>query len=122
MEIVIHGISRKEKFSKKGEKFESVGLKYRGKWYSGFGSKITDGWDVGMTVKVDLWEELGSDGQMYGKFVVLVPSKREQQKNVEKVNQETGEIIEEPLDDIPDDQAQAEMKAESEVAIEDLPF
>lgn len=118
MEIVIHGISRKEKFSKKGEKFESVGLKYRGKWYSGFGSKITDGWDVGMTVKVDLWEEPGSDGQMYGKFVVLVPGKREQQKNVEKVNQETGEI-EEPLDDIPDMEPE---KNTTEVAPEDLPF
>lgn len=123
MQVVIHGINRKEKFSKKGEKFESLGIKYRGKWYSGFGSKVTDGWDIGMTVNIDLWEEPGSDGKMYGKFVVLIPNKAKErvQEGTEQEDEEHLPLDPQPGTDPTSPNTESNSNSE-EVAIEDLPF
>lgn len=74
MQIVIHGINHQEKTSKEGNTYLRCGIKYRGKWYSGFGDDITQTWEVGNLVDVDLWEEEGKpdqngDVKVFGNFV-----------------------------------------------------
>lgn len=76
-EIVIHGINTREFAGKKGGTFRKCSIKYRGIWYSGNADEITDTWDVGMAVNVDLWmEESQKDGKTYGQFVRIKPYAR----------------------------------------------
>ena len=80
MQIVIHGINHQEKTSKDGKPYLRCGIKYRGKWYSGFGDDETQQWEVGNMVEVDLWEEEGKpdengDVKVYGNFIKLTQPK-----------------------------------------------
>lgn len=124
MQIVIHGINRREKTSpKNGKKFVSLGIKYRGKWYSGFEDDLTKDWDQGMMVDVDLWEEKGNDDKMYGKFVAIKPRhyKAEMHNDeVRKKQSQPEDQASEELEDLPDEQSD-QAKAPGDPA-DDLPF
>lgn len=57
MQITLTAVSRKEKTSKAGKPFTSVGIRcneYGERWLSGFANKDNAGWKVGDTVEVDV--------------------------------------------------------------------
>jgi len=109
MKIVIHGINHKEQESKKekGKFYTRCGIKYRGKWYSGFGDEVTKNWDIGDEVDVDLWEEEGKpdengDVRIFGSFVRLNQSTRPSQSVRPTPAQKVADVMEgEVVDDAP---------------------
>lgn len=107
MKIVIHAINHKEQTSKKGEPYTRCGIKYRGKWYSGFGDEVTKNWDVGDEVDVDLWEEEGKpdengDVRIFGNFVRLNQSTHLNQSARPTSAQKVADVMEgEVVDDAP---------------------
>ena len=71
MKYVLQYIKHEDRTSKNGEPFTSCSIKVRGKFYNGFGSEKTLRWRVGQTVDVDIYEEEGKEGKMYGRFDVM---------------------------------------------------
>lgn len=123
MQIVIHGINRREKTSpKNGKKFISMGIKYRGKWYSGFEDEISKNWDQGMQVEVDLWDEPGSDGKMYGKFVAIKPQHYKAEMHNDAVRKQQEETQSSAGDDAELEDLPEENQEKKEAQVDDLPF
>lgn len=60
-------VKNEAKVSKAGKNYTTCGIKVEGQWRNGFGNKTTQGWQQGMTVKVDLYEE-EYNGVMQKKF------------------------------------------------------
>lgn len=61
MKVIINGISRKDKTSGAGKSYQSVGIKtniHGDKWLNGFGDKTTDTWHKGMTVYIEVTEDV----------------------------------------------------------------
>lgn len=52
MKVTIEAISRKEKVSKAGKPYNSVGIMVNGEWLSGFGDEINATWRKGDLVNV----------------------------------------------------------------------
>ncbi len=111
MEIVIHQINHTPKTSKNGNSYVDCGIKYRGKWYHGFGDEVTETWQAGNVVELDIWEEEyeAKDGgiKQSGKFVRIIPVESKTKPVNPNRLESTGSV--EPA------------KGE-EVQIEDLPF
>lgn len=54
MKVTIEKISRKEKVSKNGKPFVSVGIFVNGGWCSGFNDEVNSKWRVGDIVDVEI--------------------------------------------------------------------
>ena len=60
MEVTITSISRKERTSKAGKPFTSVGIRceqYGDKWLSGFGNADNANWKVGDRVEIEVYQK-----------------------------------------------------------------
>lgn len=69
--VYIEEIKNETKVSKtSGKNYIICGIKIDSQWLNGFGSKITEGWQPGMTVEIDVYEE-EYNGKMYKKFKLL---------------------------------------------------
>lgn len=67
MRVTLEGINTKDKVSKEGKPYVSVGILVKGQWWNGFADPITASWRKGDAVEVEL-----IDGQ-YKNFKPINP-------------------------------------------------
>ena len=71
--IVLEEVKNENKISKNNKPYVACSIKVAGVWHSGFGNKITQGWQGGQSVMVDLYEET-FNGKQYKKFKPVTQS------------------------------------------------
>ena len=115
--IILHGINHKDKTTKDGKPYKKCGIKYRGLWYNGPSNSVTEQWQEGMAVEVDLWSEKNKNdpSKEYGYFYPLVVGTQSQQMPPPSPQVSSD-------DDIEDDDIMEGQTSEQKAGLTDLPF
>ena len=68
--VYVEEVKNEIKTSKAGKNYPTCAIKVDSQWLNGFGCKVTEAWQPGMTIEVDVFEE-EYNGKMYKKFKLL---------------------------------------------------
>jgi hypothetical protein len=68
--VYLEEIKHESRTSKAGKPYTTCAIKVDGRWRNGLGNKVTLGWQKGMNILVDLFQE-EYNGTMYDKFKIV---------------------------------------------------